>query len=451
MNDLLTARQITLYSTSLPQTELDLRLKHLSNLRGKEANALLQEVRNSAPECLKMSLSLALTNKKGSEVLRAMLLLLEEKTIEQNLARPKFLSPLQKALLELKNDHCDDTGLTAVIKEYPYQSSKYRYTSGIVAQPVNLNGAAYFKNGQVITCRHLAAYHAWKISRDAGFKFKCEIEFTNEEAIKRNVTYEMRMKYAEMVDNAAESHLIDNAKFGNFLSNQFASMEASGQQTKVMLMSSTNHAMSLALRIKKKEGKKFYVVKLFDPNETTHHIRCAASERRSFEKQTVASYITSESALQSYYPETNGVSLFSVISSKKKPDDSISFSNEHSQKTLTSIDCKITPTVLYHLMKGSFAGSLSALKEQIDALPLERKITVLGAKNSKDFPGLKRAIFRGDAATIRKYGELLALIPEDSRAELIADTVESTKSCIDEWKAKGSIDTIKAFSSLNVS
>ena len=97
--------------------------------------------------------------------------------------------------------------------------------------------------------------------------------------------------WAALRTRASETHLIDNAKFGQFLADQFAVMEKENQPTRLMLVESTNHTMNPGLRIKDdEEGKRSYVVKFFDPNDTTTDTRSKVGSGQTLDYEMISTF-----------------------------------------------------------------------------------------------------------------------------------------------------------------
>ena len=324
---------------------------------------------------------------------------------------PQYPSPLEKALA-LK-----DAGLSAVLKEFPYLHLKPK-------APKNLNGAANFGNFQgKIVCRHLATYQQEEQAGDPHIKFNYD-KFRSAREIKSNVKPDSQQKYLALKAQASEAHLIHNANFGQFLSDQFAAMEEGRNPNRLMLLESTNHAMNFGLRIKDKEGKRSYVVKFFDPNTTTNGTRSKAGSLQTFERQTMASYVETDDRLHSYFPEANGMSIIFVRSERQKDAQASTTASPSSAARRTLTTCipieRIDSTAVWHLMASGFGGNLGQLGPRLEKLPEEQRIKLLEGKDPQGIPALFQAMQEGQGDSIRMFDSLLSFIPENRRIELIA-------------------------------
>ena len=320
-----------------------------------------------------------------------------------------------------------DPGLSAVLKEFPYQSAK----RGL---PQNLNGEATFDTGGKIVCRHLATYQQEEQARDPHIKFNYR-KFWSPRAIVNNVKPDIQKTWEALNAQASETHLIDNAKFGQFLTGQFAAMEEAMKEgrnpTRLMLVRSTNHAMNLGLRIKDdEEGKRSYVVKFFDPNDTTTGTRSKADSVQTFEMQTIASYITDEESLHAYYPEAKGLSMI-YVRPEAQASTAISAGVNVDRTLTTCIDTEdIDATAIWHLMDKGFAGNLRQLHAHLETLSEDRRIELITGE-SEGTPALFRSMVNGNpGGGIKIYGELLlALIPEKEFIKLItAERADGTSA-----------------------
>ena len=344
----------------------------------------------------------------------------------------------------------DDPGLSAVLKEFPYQSVKR-------GKPEDFNGEAIFPGtNKKIFCRHLATYQQEVQSKDPHIKFDYD-QFSSSKSIENNVKPGIEKTYKTLKAQASETHLIRNKNFGHFLASQFEEMEKDGKQSKLMLVISTNHATNLGLRIKEKNGKKSYVVKFFDPNDTTTGTRSKTNSMKTFETQTLDSYITDADYMNIYYPELVGRSMIFV---RPQDDAQASISPDSSiGRTLTSMDIKdnkgnenIDATVIWLLMSEGFAGNLRQLHGHFSALPEDERIALLAAADADGDPGIFIAMQDGHADTVKAYGELLkqfeSIIPEDQLIKLLSATDSDGTPALFMSMHEGHAETVKAYGEL---
>ena len=308
-----------------------------------------------------------------------------------------------------------DPGLSAVLKEFPYQSAK----RGL---PQNFNSKASFNTGKEILCRHLVAYQQEEQARDPHIKFNYD-KFRSPTDIANNVKPDSEETWATLVGGqASETHLIDNAKFGQFLAGQFAVMEKENQPTRLMLIVATSHAMNLGLRIKDdKEGRRSYVVKFFDPNVTTTGTRSKVGNVQTLEMQTIASYLADEWRSNHHYPEARGLSMIHVRSKAEAQTSTAISAGVNVGRTLTTcIDTKdIDATAIWHLMERGFAGNLRQLPDHLKTLPEDRRIEIIAGKVANGISPLYPAMGFWQPELLQAYGDLLKLLPAGKQVELL--------------------------------
>jgi ankyrin repeat protein len=330
-----------------------------------------------------------------------------------------------------------DPGVKQVMKEIPY------YPPGR-GNPEKLNVVAGAK------CRHFAVDLLWKMALDAK-KAKANYEdFQSQKKIKDNVPTGDE-EFIHLKAHATESYLIDNGKFGRFLAQQFEAMEGKGERTKLMLMTSTNHAMTLSLRIKEKDGKTVYVARFFDPNLTTTHARSASTDLQAFAFQNLRDYLDEAELVQVYYPDSEGISMLHVYPRKDElpPMASLPPGAVPNRELDGCIpDKKINATAIWHLMSDGFSANLRRLKDVIAGRPEAQRMTLLAAKDANETPALLMALLGGHADAVEAYGELLSLIPEEQRAELLAAKAANGTTGLLVAIQKGHADAVEAYEKL---
>jgi len=409
--------------------------------RFDEANLLLQKELggDSLEHCFKLWEKAMETGRH--DVLRAMLILKQDALCELTKDQQKVGQWLDK----LRHD----PGLSAVLKEFPYQSVKR-------GEPKFLNCEAKFHNTQQrIECRHLATYQQEMQARHPRIKFDYE-KFSDLDNITNHVKLDIEETYAALKAQASSIHLIGNNKFGQFLAKQFQEMEVEDKPAgRLMLVESTNHSMNLGLMIKKDgEGKKSHVVKFFDPNFTTTGTRSKAGSVQAFEMQTIDSYVADSDLLQSYYPEPKGLSIIFVRPAEDEKAVPTSVSTH--RKLTMSIDIKdVDATAVWHLMYGGFAENLRQLGEHFKTLTEDQRFELLGRKFSFGVlsfsaPGLYTSMALGYAETVKAYGELLTLaqMSEDRRIELLGGKDSADNPALLISMSQGHAETIKAYGEL---
>lgn len=405
------------------------------------------------------------------DILRALLILSSPEELQELAAResgqvmsglhaspPYQQSSLQQALA-LK-----DAGLSAVIKEFPYQSPAR-------SRVANLNGRASFTTSASIQCRHLAVYVQEQQAQNARIKPRYD-DLGDTDAIAKNVLPDTEETFVTLRRQATETHLVSNARFGKFLADQFSEMERVNQSTKLMLITSNDHVMNLGLLIKNKDGKKSYVVKLYDPNYTNSGVRNKSSSVQTFEEQTMESYIPSARYYYDYaYAESDSedeeegdakhediVKGSSMIYVRPEVNGQASAGMPSSSGTARMLTTCCPPeewdpgTIIF-LMEQGFAENLKQLRSHLATLPENKQVSLLGTANPLGMPPLYLAMEDNHAEAIKAYGELLEVIPKNRRYELLAANeilkegeFNHKEPALYEAMRLGNIEAIKAYS-----
>lgn len=97
-------------------------------------------------------------------------------------------------------------------------------------------------------------HHLHEMTKNPALKFNYETQFNTPKAVSKSVPVDTQAKFDQLLATAREVHLIAADQFGRFLGDQFTAMNDAGTTTRTMLLASTNHAMTVALRIKQREG-----------------------------------------------------------------------------------------------------------------------------------------------------------------------------------------------------
>jgi len=321
----------------------------------------------------------------------------------------------------LQEDAVTDPGVMAVMKEFPYFSPK----RGLL---LNFNGQAMFHGtNKKIACNHLVEHRQAKLEQSERRKFDY-VQYDNVQNIAAHVSDNIDAKYKHLKAHAAETHLFHNHDFGKVLIGQFGEMQRKKETARLLLLTSSNHAMSVELKVKDKGGKPRYVAALFDPNTTTSHIRFASDDMRTLEGRTLKGFLESESTYEFYYPDADEISIMYV-----RPPAPAQAQAEQAgvnrgagavkNRTLTSCieDEQLDGAILHRMLVNGFSGDIRRLKNEIAKRSKEEGISFLAAKRSDGMPGLYWALQDGHADTIRAFGEVLVelKVPLDKCAELL--------------------------------
>ena len=386
----------------------------------------------------------ALADRK-KDVLRALLIAGKPEELRELMFVKPNVGEWQKALR-------DDPGLSAVLKEFPYQSAKR-------GRPENFNGRAIFAGNRqqlIISCVHLATYHLMEQMLKPRRKFDYR-KFGSPEEIARNVKLDIEQTCREFKAQASEGHIVDNAKFGQFLVKQFEAIERESDRPRKMLLQSSNHMMNLILMIKEEQGKKSYVVEFYNPSETKTSTRRKTDSLQKFETQLLEDYLRGGvAAIRIYYPETEGTSNKGKSMIFVQPEGAAQTGNASSSipgvgRTLAaSLDPKdVDSSVIWHLMYSGFDGSLKRLRDYFYTLSEDQRIELLSRKyGSTSAPALLAGMQEGHANAIRCYGELLESIPLEQRIELLVAKNKQGTPALFIAMLVGKAEAIRAYGEL---
>lgn len=308
-----------------------------------------------------------------------------------------------------------DTAIKKVLKEFPYFSPKRNV-------PLNFNGKIRFAGTEkMIECRHLAIHRLDLQARHPELKLPDNL-YANAQAVAFEVPLATEERYANLVASAKVSHLISNRRFGQFLARQFVDLEKSECANRLMVMTSANHAMTISLRLKKGNNSSTYVIQFFDPNWTTSPARFAALSLSSIEDQSLDDYIA-PNFYKHYFPDGHEVSMiFEYPITKEHSDDRQPLQHEIVDRTLTTCiaDENINEACVFYMLKEGFGGDLRRLKSKLEALPPEKRVALLAAKDPKGTPGIFIAMQRGNKDAIDAWQEMLPSVPADAMSDLLA-------------------------------
>jgi hypothetical protein len=259
----------------------------------------------------------------------------------------------------------------------------------------------------------------------------------------------LHKRVSNVLTHAAEVHLINNSKLFSFIAAQLEAMEKNGESARQILWNSTNHIMDLGLRIKYKNGKKIYVIKLYDPNSTTSHVRSALSSLEAVEALTLNQILSGDDLIKIYWPEGKGLSTMTV----RPPEEEISAYAQRpvgaaAGRRLTSAlpPEEVDGTAIWHMLDNGFSGDLRSLKKEIAGRPESELSALLGTRaGPRGTPGLCRALKNGHADVIRAFGEIVAMVPQELRGDLLACKTSDGTPGLAIALSNGYADAIRAF------
>ena len=321
----------------------------------------------------------------------------------------------------LQEDAVTDPGVTAVMKEIPYFSPKRGW-------PRSFNCQATFPGtNKEIACCHIVEHRQAELEQSDRRKFDY-VQYASVQNIAAHVSDTTEAQCAYLKAHAAETHLFHNHDFGQVLVGQFGEMQRRKETTRLLLLESSEHAMSVELKVKDKDGKLHYVAALFDPNATTSHIRFASGDMRTLEELTLKGFIESESTYEYYYENSDETSIMFVrppapAQAQAEPAREKREAGAVKNRTLTS--CingeQINAIALYFMLANGFSGDIRRLRNEIAKRPEEEQIRILAAKRADGVSGFNAALYYGHADVITAFGEVLKelRVPPADRIKLL--------------------------------
>lgn len=369
---------------------------------------------------------------------------------------------LQRAILLLEADKNPDFRLleshapadkevAQVMKEIPYHSPKRKAID-------NALGACFFDRAEIdfdheqlveytgildekkIQDRHFVEHRHAAQEQSQDLKFDYSQFAAGPNAIERNIRPETEADCNRAIYAASEVHLFDNRDFGKLLSGQLKSMEAKGETGQLIVLKSSHQTMGVDLKIKDKNGQRSYVARFYDPSKTTTHARAAFDNVQDLETMTLADFL-GDTYSDYYAPSRRELSVMAVRPKAQKDQASQPLAHGLPEnRTLTSHipDGEINGEAMYHLMALGFAGNLRSLSKSDLARWSEGGLIGLLSAQSGDRRGLTQAMLSGHSDVVKTVFELLKLVPESRRAEVLRGSLSGALE-------GGQVDTAKLF------
>ncbi|WP_292933248.1 ShET2/EspL2 family type III secretion system effector toxin [Noviherbaspirillum sp.] len=378
----------------------------LRNYEVDTAARLLEAEKAKQPDPSDRKLWIAATEGRRLDVLCAMLALRRPAAIEALANGP---APMGESVLHRAME-IGHPALRAYLKQVPYYPAK---------RPARVNNnrrASFHGSAEMIVCRHLAAY--WLQERGRSGVANYEV-LASPRRMAQTIAPNMGEVYQSMRINA-ETHLIDNRQFGQFLRGRFhAMLEESasadpGVLRKRMLLLSSVHAMAMELKLTKRDdGKRQYAAIIYDPNWTNVHKRATTANLGVVARWQLESFFGMPGRPARYYPEEEKLSLVHVLSGDASaPARTEHMSRTHAGRMLSGALPPLSSTVLHHLLEAGLGGELRRQKSEIlvhlRGLNEKDTETFLQSEDFRRIPGLQMAMQRGNADAVAAYGDILA-------------------------------------------
>ncbi len=321
----------------------------------------------------------------------------------------------------------------------------------------NLNGEVNFKDNvdKLIMCRHLSSqYILDSLSDEDTGKVDLD-KFSSKDIIANRITSNVEELYEQLQLQAKEIYFIPNNEFGICLSKIFKSMERKSENTQSILLESFNHAMAVRLRIKENENNntKRYVISVYDPNMTNVTVRCEVDDLvkvRDFQVKDFINHHLFGNFYKSYYP-TESSEISTLYICKKPANESVP---ECTGKKITFYDWIALPASsinLYTFLIEGFSQEIKNLKNQLEIIYKknpEKLMEILTAKSPDGIMGFEQALLNDHADAINAFGELLQLVPENKRSELLVNNKKTKYTLFDIVCSREKNKTTMAFKNI---
>lgn len=317
----------------------------------------------------------------------------------------------------------------------------------------NLNGEVNFPySNEPIYCRHLAASYVVDSLTSPDGKVDFMKHYSSAQNIAAHVPASTETTYQSLKAHATRHDLIKNDALGSHIKMCFEDMQEKGEKVSGLLIESLNHTMAIRLRVKGSPEKPVYVISFYDPNKTDTAVRCEVSDLAEIEHHTLAQWIDGSTGAegglyQDYYGGIEPISLVTQCNLTNLTGSPLA-----GTKKLTSFNPDpITPTHLSFLLRNNFVADFIGLLPRLKAIGAQepdKLYNLLTQKTDVGYFGLYIALQNGDTEMVRAFGELLKLIPEHLRAELVASRRSDGVPGLCMALQNGHAETIQAFGEL---
>jgi hypothetical protein len=292
--------------------------------------------------------------------------------------------------------------------------------------------------------------------------------FTNESSVSNAIHPDFEHRYPELKANASEVHLVNSCDLGQFLVDCLHGMSSHGPTSeqagaqgfrRYMLVVTHSHAMALDLRIKTDDGgSPRYVLEFYDPNVTSNHLRVAYAQRSELRRLTFEGLVErhdNEAGIYAvYFPHGDDHALVYTLGSaeqvrqctlpRAQPGEPI-----HAGRLSKGLSSsQVTPSALFHLLKGGFARDIELLTPLVREMPPTEALALLQGNPEWEASGLYFALQNGHATSVSAYGELLECIPDETRAAVASAIAQHGASGLFYPLYHGLSDTISAYGTL---
>ncbi|WP_250480100.1 MULTISPECIES: ShET2/EspL2 family type III secretion system effector toxin [unclassified Caballeronia] len=251
--------------------------------------------------------------------------------------------------------------------------------------------------------------------------------------------------------------IVTIGRFGEFLSVHFKKMLEEGISRDGLYVSTGPHAMAADLEIKKgKQGSGLeYVVRFFDPNDTTTHFRCRVSDPSRLSSLGLEAFLPKQELAKGYWDSKDEV--IAAHSTGRLIHTQFSMANEPSLSNLKSrfnVAFMCDDLVEMAHIKDEVEQARRLTREgRSTGLVMDdlAQAELLGARNKRGHSALRFAMCVGKAQSVEIWGELLmqsGIKDERVLAELLAGGDRKHDSALWGTMGDGRARGVKAWAEL---
>jgi len=241
--------------------------------------------------------------------------------------------------------------------------------------------------------------------------------------------------------------IVDDDRFGHFLREQFAYLQAGKTQRGGMFICAANtstwegHALAMDMEIKCPAGVgPQYVVRFYDPNFTLTHQRVRVTDLAEFENLSLTDFLTNGKVAQRYLGDKPAAV---TVLSNDVPSGSRT-TGRGQQDTLISR--------LYLALSTGVASEIEAIRHELEASPTEcgQLYERLTARIFNGASALYFAMQNGHADVVRTWWKLLkeAGLPSNVLSELLAAKKDDGTHALYIAMQRGRVAAVRAWGKL---
>ncbi len=288
----------------------------------------------------------------------------------------------------------------------------------------NFNGRTHFAGTQdLIECRHIALQEIFerqiedlKPAAGMGKAHRADRRVDQRGTLAhmaQHMNPRLEERHNEIRYGARENYAVDHSKWGEFFHEMFSRMPI--PSTRYMLMTSSQHAMTVRLRAKQDlQGQVRYVINFHDPNRTLVDERFYTHSLEQVKGLQIGNFLDIGEIASYFGGPTNEnreqVSLFQKVPNifHTRPLDEprdYGASDSWPVKMFLPEQRTFRPDVAYHLLTTGLP--LNEIRARFEHCPREKVFSLLAAKRADGTPGHFMAQQNGHAAAIKAHGKLV--------------------------------------------